>query len=196
MTGYRRIILTGGIGSGKTYVAGRLRDRGWEVIEADTIGHQVLEPGGGAHGAVVERWPSVVVDGSIDRAGLAAIVFADPEQLRELEAITHPRIRETILERVDAAPGDVVVEIPLLRDWFAGWPVVVVMAPMSVRRRRLRQRGMDEADIDRRIASQPTETQWRSAGDFVVSNDEQTSLKPQLDDLEQFLGGFSVTGDR
>lgn len=196
MTGYRRIILTGGIGSGKSYVARRMVGRGWRLIEADAIGHQILEPHGGAYALVVERWPSVVVEGRIDRALLAEIVFSDAGQLRVLEEITHPRIRTEILERVEVAACDVVVEIPLLRDWFEGWPVVVVTAPLAVRMRRLRARGMADPDIERRIASQPTDSQWRAAADFVVANDEESDLAAQLDELDRFVAGFSVTGDR
>ena len=196
MTGYRRIILTGGIGSGKSYVAERLASRGWHVIEADRVGHLVLEPGGGAFESVRRRWPSVITDGRIERKRLADIVFSDPVQLAELEKITHPAIRSSILDRVDAAERDVVVEIPLLRDWFAGWPVIVVTAPREIRMDRLRRRGLSDDEIVARMQNQPTEAQWLEAGDHIVVNDGHANLGEQLDALDRFLGGFFVTGGR
>ena len=77
-----RLVISGGIGSGKSTVAARLRELGAAVIEADVIGHEVLEVGGAAHDAVAQRWPTVVTDGLIDRSALAEIVFADMAQLR------------------------------------------------------------------------------------------------------------------
>jgi len=194
VTGYRRIILTGGIGSGKSYVAARLSRRGWYVIEADRIGHNVLEPGGEAFDEVVGRWPSVLAGGIIDRAALAEIVFSDPDDLAELEGITHPAIRSSILEQAAANSGNTVVEIPLLRDWFAGWPVVVVVAPHEVRVSRLRDRGMADTDIVARMQNQPSEEHWRAAADYLIVNDGHTGLADQLDGLDRFLDGFSVTG--
>jgi len=196
VTGYRRIILTGGIGAGKSYVAQRLERRGWKVIEADRIGHRVLQPEGSAFGAVAERWPSAIDDGTIDRAKLAQIVFADSDQLAELESITHPAIRVAILQLAESNAGDTVVEIPLLRDWFAGWPVVVVMAPPGTRFSRLRDRGMTDDDIAARMQNQPSDEQWRAAADYVIVNDGHVSISDQLDGLDQFLDGFSVTGAR
>ena len=68
-------MLTGGIGAGKSSVGELLRARGALVIDADKVGHQVLEPGGEAFDRVAETWPSVVVNGVIDRRRLADIVF-------------------------------------------------------------------------------------------------------------------------
>lgn len=193
MTGYRRIILTGGIGAGKSYVARQLSLRGWDLIEADRIGHDILD--GAAYGSVAARWPEVVDGGSVDRSLLAGIVFSDPSALHELEEMTHPLIRAEILRRADVAVGRVAVEIPLLRDWFEGWPVVVVMAPRKVRIERLRRRGMEDDDIERRIAAQPDDSEWRAAADFVIDNDGRP-LGAQLEELERFADGFSVTDDR
>ncbi|UCG41653.1 MAG: dephospho-CoA kinase, partial [Acidimicrobiia bacterium] len=72
------LVLTGGIGSGKSTVAGILAARGADVIEADRLGHAVLAPDGAAHAAVVERWPEVATGGAIDRRALGRIVFGDP----------------------------------------------------------------------------------------------------------------------
>ena len=98
-----RVIVSGGIGSGKTTVLRLLERLGAVVVEADRIGHEVLEPGGASYDAVATRWPSVVVEGRIERSLLAAIVFSDLEQLALLESLTHPAIRDEIAIRVAAA---------------------------------------------------------------------------------------------
>lgn len=139
------IGLTGGLGSGKSTVAEMLRQKGAAVLNADLLGHRVYEPGRAAWQEVVEAFGQQVVaaDGTIDRKRLASIVFADPEALRRLNAITHPRIREMIQEGLAelAAQGTkvVVVEAALLLE--AGWDdlvdeVWVTVAPPEVAAQR------------------------------------------------------------
>jgi dephospho-CoA kinase len=89
--------LTGGIGSGKSTVAQMIRDRGIPVIDADALARQVVEPGLPAYVEIAAAWPEVVgVDGRIDRKKLGAIVFSDATSQTQLQAITHPRIREQV----------------------------------------------------------------------------------------------------
>lgn len=167
------MVLSGGIGAGKTMAAELMAARGIPVIHADSIGHKVLEPEGEAFAAVAAEWPEVVIGGRIDRARLAAIVFEDPGALTRLESMTHPPILARIINLV-AAEGDaelVVVELPLLLPLLGdGWTRVVVDAPPGVRRQRLRDRGMVDADIEARMASQPSPEQWRAAADHVIDN--------------------------
>ena len=103
MTGYRRIILTGGIGTGKSYVARHLTARGWDIIEADRIGHEVLE--GPARDPVASRWPETLTEGAIDRTRLAEIVFSDASALAETldMGFLHESMRERLVAR-GAAP--------------------------------------------------------------------------------------------
>jgi hypothetical protein len=105
-SGSLRIGLTGPIGCGKSTVAGWLGGRaGVVVIDADQVAREVVEPGEPALDAVIARFGPELRrdDGSLDRAGLGRIVFADPEALRDLEAIVHPAVRPRILEAVMAA---------------------------------------------------------------------------------------------
>ena len=89
--------LTGGIGAGKSTVAGVLRAAGIPVIDADLLAREVVEPGRPAHAEIARAWPQVLgPDGRVDRQQLGAIVFADPASQARLEAITHPRIRERV----------------------------------------------------------------------------------------------------
>jgi len=167
-----RLIVSGGIGSGKSTVLSMMRGLGVEVIEADRIGHAVLEPGGGAFEGVVENWPTVVRNGKVDRGLLATIVFSDEEQLRTLEALTHPHIAAAIQERVDAAGnGDVAVELPLNSDLLGeGWTRIVVDAGEGERLRRAVERGLGAEDVSRRMAAQPARAEWVVGADFVVDN--------------------------
>jgi dephospho-CoA kinase len=176
-----RLIVSGGIGSGKSTVVDLLGRLGAVVIEADKIGHEILEPGGGAYADIAARWPEVVRDGRIDRARLASIVFSDTAQLEELEALTHPRIAAEIERRVAAAAAsDVVVELPLLSDLLGtGWIRVVVDAPPDVRLARAVARGFSEQDAANRIAAQPPGAAWVARAHHVIDNTRS------LEDLEQ-----------
>jgi len=185
------IRLTGGIGSGKSTAAGMLAARGAVVISADAAGHQVLEPGGAAVTAVADRWPQAVRDGRVDRSVLAEVVFEDAAALADLEAITHPLIADLLAERMAAASGPLIVlEIPVLRDGVGpAWPVVVVDAPDDVRRRRLEGRGMDPADVGRRMALQPSREEWLAVADYVVDNGgDLNTLAAECDRLWSVLG--------
>ena len=168
-----RLVLSGGIGAGKSAAADVLSAREIPVIHADMIGHAVLEPEGEAFHAVSAWWPEILVDGRIDRPRLAAIVFADSQALKELESMTHPAIAARIHNLLAAQPAAdlVVLELPLLFPLLGeGWLWVVVDAPMEARRRRLLDRGMDVADIDARLAAQPSASEWTAAADYVLHN--------------------------
>jgi dephospho-CoA kinase len=98
-----KVGLTGGLASGKSFVAKHLAEWGCHVIEADRLGHEVLQPGGGAHDAVLARF------GTVDRKQLAAMVFQDPAQLAELNAIVHPAVFAREDELLNALPGGIAV---------------------------------------------------------------------------------------
>lgn len=168
-------MLTGPIGSGKSAVRKMLEDLGCVAIDSDSIGHSVLLPDGAAFDDVADRWPGVVADGAIDRRKLAEIVFSDPRELAELEAITHPAIAEEIARRVEQLDDfDVVVEIPLLDRIVPHgqpWHRLVVIADEDVRLERAIRRGMDRDDVQRRIRAQPAPSDWVAAADSVIVND-------------------------
>ena len=177
-----KVAVTGGIGSGKSAVSSRLATRGAVVVDADRIAREVVEPGTPGLAAVVDEFGSGVLasDGSLDRAALAAIVFADPERRAALEAIVHPLVGARSAELLAAAPGDAVVvyDVPLLaesagsalgrtREFDA---VVVVEAPVQTRLDRLVSRGLTEADARARIAAQADDDRRRAIADHVVDN--------------------------
>ena len=172
-----RIGLTGGIGSGKSTVSRLLGERGAVVVDADVIAREVVAPGTPGLAAIVEAFgPTVLAaDGSLDRPGLAAVVFADPEARRRLDAIVHPLVRARAGELEAAAPPDAVVvhDVPLLAETGQGASydlVVVVEADPGVRVARLVQRGLRADDARARIAVQATDEQRRAIADVVLDN--------------------------
>lgn len=187
-----RIALSGGIGSGKSAAGAFFAERGFVVIDADRVGHSLLEAGHPVAERVAARWPQAAsADGGLDRGILGGIVFADPELLRELEEMTHPEIGRIIRERAaQAGDSPVAAETPVAADLLGeGWLRVVVDAPDQVRRARLLERGMTGEDIARRMAVQPTRAEWRSVADHLLPNyGDLTALGREVDRLLTRLG--------
>lgn len=173
-----RILLGGGIGAGKSIAGRRFASHGFTVVEADRLGHEVLEPGGAAFDDVATRWPTVLVDGRIERSLLAAIVFSDADLLAELEAITHPHIVSRIGE-IGRGLNRLVVEIPVLLDLEGDWTKVYVAAPRSVRRDRAILRGSAPVDVEHRMDRQAAQGAWTAWADEIITNDGT------IDDLDR-----------
>ncbi len=184
----RRIGLTGGIGSGKSTVAGMLEDLGAHVIDADALAREVVAPGTDGLAELVAQFGTGILaaDGSLDRAALGAVVFADPAARERLNAITHPRIGARTAELVAALPDDAVLvhDVPLLAELGmqdAYDLVVVVDAPDDIRVARLMQRGLDERDARARIAAQASRDQRLAIADVVLDNSGSLAdLKAQV----------------
>jgi dephospho-CoA kinase len=184
-----RIGLTGGIGSGKSTVAGLLAARGARVIDADRIAREVVEPGTPGLDAVVGAFGAEVLtaEGALDRPALAAVVFADPQARRRLDGIVHPLVRSRAAELVAAAPPEAVVvqDVPLLVETgqAASYDLVlVVQADPATRVRRLVGRGLSEDDARARIAAQATDEQRRAVADVVLDNSGTVEeLEAQVD---------------
>jgi len=158
-----RIGLTGPIGCGKSTVAGWLAEHGAVVIDADAIARSVTSPGRPAHDAVLEAFGHAVrgPDGSLDRAALASVVFADPDRLRELEAIVHPAVRPTLLAEVAAAEaaGARIVAIEAIKLVESGLAELcdetwLVTCGPAAQAERLAARGVSPSDAAARIAAQ------------------------------------------
>ncbi len=171
-----RVGLTGGIGAGKSEVARLLASYGAVVVDADAIAREVVEPGTPGLAAVVAEFGAGVLgpDGSLDRAALGRIVFADDERRRALEAIVHPLVAARSAELVAAAPGDAIVvyDVPLLVEngLQDAYPVVVVDAPDEVRLDRLERRGLPRDEARARMAAQATREQRLAVATYVIDN--------------------------
>jgi dephospho-CoA kinase len=159
-----RLGLTGGIASGKTAVAAMLREMGFAVLDADSLAHKLTEPGQSAYDEVVREFGASILDtgNRIDRAKLAAIVFADPAKLTRLNAIVHPRVETAVHEQFaewsrNGARDAAFVEAALLVE--AGYHknldgLVVTWCRPEQQLERLRARGLSDEDARRRIAAQ------------------------------------------
>lgn len=152
--------------------------RGFLVIVADRVGHDLLASDERTIREVVEAWPEVVADGAVDRAALAAVVFNDPGALAELEAIMHPRIVAVLDKTLGLRTGDdVVIEVPLLplieRYTFFADDRFVRMAVVADRRTRIARavaRGSDAEDVARRMDLQASDDEWEAWADIVIDN--------------------------
>ena len=175
------IGLTGGIAAGKSAVAARLAELGAIVIDADRLAREVVEPGTPGLAAIAHRFGDAVLapDGSLDRARLGSIVFANDSARRDLNAIVHPEVQRRYGELVAEAfardaDAIVVYDVPLLAEVRAASEfalVVVVDAPPEVRLDRLvNLRGMDRADARARIEAQVPDAERRAMADVVIDS--------------------------
>jgi dephospho-CoA kinase len=176
----RVIGLTGGIACGKSTVAAMLRALGAPIIDADELARQVVEPGTPGFAAVVQRFGGGVVDpaGRLDRKRLGAIVFADGQARRDLNAITHPRIaaasQEAMARLRDAGAPVAIYEAALLVEnqihlGLDGLIVVAVAPPVQLARLMARD-GIAEAEARARIAAQLPLADKLAVADWVVDN--------------------------
>jgi dephospho-CoA kinase len=171
--------LTGGIGSGKSTVSALLAAKGAVVVDADAVVREQQRPGTPVFDAMVERFgPGIVAaDGTLDRAAVADIVFADPQALEDLNLMVHPAVGAQIARRLDELSGTdavVVLDVPLLVEGSRGYPlaglIVVDVDPDIAVERLVMQRGMDEADARSRISRQASREERRARADVVIDN--------------------------
>ena len=176
------IGVVGGIASGKSLVAQQLAQLGAEVLNADRVGHQVLEEPE-VRLALCERFGGSIVDkhGLIDRAAVARIVFAPPpdgpRELEFLEQVTHPRIKERLGQQLQemAQRGAEVAVLDAALLLRAGWHtfcdrIVFVDAPGPLRQQRAAERGWDLGQMARREAAQEPLEEKRRRADWVIDN--------------------------
>jgi dephospho-CoA kinase len=175
-----KVGLTGNIAAGKSAVAGVWRSMGATVVDADELSRQAVEPGTPAHDAIAREWGPWVLEegGTLDRAALRQIVFADPDARARLESIVHPAVaalRDEHFRQAQARGENIVVaDIPLLfevgmADEFD--VVVLVDAPEEVRLARIvADRGLDEDEARRMIAAQMPSELKHARADVVIRN--------------------------
>ena len=181
--------LTGGIGSGKSTVSALLAEHGAAIVDADEIARSLQTPHSPVLARMAERFGQQIIrsDGSLDRAAVAALVFGDDPQARaalaDLNAIVHPAMQDEIARQIGAHAATeriVVLDFPLLtenpREGLAATIVVDIDPDIAVRR-LVDQRGMDERDARKRIASQRSREHRLTHATHVVQNDGD------LDDL-------------
>lgn len=191
------IGLTGGIACGKSTVAEILRALGAQVIDADALAREIVQPGQPALLEIVATFGRDVLqtDGTLDRAKLRKIVFDNPDARRRLEGITHPRIRQLAQQRIEqnkrSGASLVVYEAPLffetkIHEWLR--PVILVACDASTQRRRLERRdNLSQEEIDRHLQAQMSLEEKRRLADYVIENNGS------LDDLEREVAALMQT---
>lgn len=175
-----KVALTGGIATGKSYVLQRLQEHGVPCLDADALAHGVTAPGTEATAAIAERFGDVLAaDGSVDRARLGPLVFADASARRELEAIVHPAVYRAIaaglrgFEKIGGAPL-AVVDIPLLFETGHAAEfsrVVATVCPREVQIARLLERGLSREAAEQRLAAQLPADEKAARADYVIRTD-------------------------
>ena len=194
----KRLGITGGIASGKSVVAGMLREMGFHVLDADALGHTLMEPGTQAYDEIVREFGAGVTgaDGRVDRGKLGAMVFADRGKLERLNGILHPRVEEEIVRRFgewerggvrDAA----FVEAALLVE--AGYQknldgLVVAWCRPEQQMERLLARGLSAVEAQRRIAAQmPAEEKLKFATEKMDCSGSMQETRRQVEELAKKL---------
>jgi len=177
----RRIALTGGIATGKSHVRARLEQAGVPTIDSDVLARDAVAPGTRGLAAVADRFgPGVLTPaGSLDRAKLAAIVFADPAARRDLEAIIHPDVRRATdawFASLDPSRHSfAVADVPLLfevgRNQDFDVVIVAACAPETQVQRVIQRDGVTEAQARQRLAAQLPIAEKVSRADFVITTD-------------------------
>ena len=192
------VALTGGIAAGKSAVEGYFRAHGVHVYDADQASRVVVEPGSDGLQAIVDAFGLEALDshGRLDRPRMRKRVFADPSARKTLEAIVHPRVRQWMLDQVQADEGPyVMLAIPLLAENIGHYRwvdrIVVVDVPEAVQLQRMMLRdGMDEDLAVSILASQTSRTARLALADDVIDNSgPEAALEPQVAALHQrYLG--------
>jgi dephospho-CoA kinase len=197
----RRIALTGGIATGKSYVRARFEKLGVPTSDADSLARDVVAPGTPGLAEVIRRFGQDVLEpnGTLDRRKLADIVFSDETARRDLEAIVHPRVKAATDRWFAALDGSHVVaiaDIPLLyeagRDKDFDAVVVVACEPETQVRRAMARDGLTEKDARARVAAQlPIEDKIRRADHVIRTDGAFADTDRQVEELLPALTGDS-----
>jgi dephospho-CoA kinase len=183
--------LTGGIGSGKSTVSAEFARRGAVVIDADLVVRELQSPGGAVLAAMVEHFGDTILatDGTLNRQAVADIVFNDPEQLKALNAIVHPKVGAEIDGRIEAqrdTDNVVILDVPLLvesKAYETEGIIVVDTDPEIAVQRLVEFRGFNADDARARMKLQATREERRAVAAFIVPNDgTQEDLMAHIDD--------------
>ncbi len=174
------IGLTGGIATGKSAVASMLRQLGANIIDADELAREIVQPGQETWKDIVNAFGAEILRGdkTIDREKLRKTVFKDEKARKRLETITHPRIRTLAQQRIRKLTIEgaevVIYDAPLLFEnqvhlWLR--PVILVACDLATQKQRLRERdGLNEEEIQQHLKAQMTVEEKRQLADFIIEN--------------------------
>ena len=189
-----RIAITGGIGSGKSYVSDLLEKRGIPIYNADNESKRLTVTDVNIREGLIELLgEEVYQEGMLNKPILASYLFASPENAAKVNGIIHPRVKADFLQWVDEHRHVGVVGLESAILYESGFDdvvdaVVMVYAPKSLRLQRAMKRDQaSEAQVRARIPAQMDDEEKRRRADFVVMNDGSISLEEQLDVLVEHL---------
>jgi len=201
-----KIGLTGGIATGKSYVLSLLRGFGCEVMDADIVGHQVIEPGKPAFAEIIDRFGADVLDssGNIDRARLGAIVFSDRNQLAKLNSIVHPRVfaaQDRWFAEVEARDPDaiIVVDAALMIETLSYRrydKLIVVHCREDIQLQRLMARNkLSHEEAVSRISAQMASAEKLKYADYAIDTSNGfEATRQQVDSLYSELRKLAGSG--
>lgn len=181
-----KVGLTGGIGSGKTVVAGVFEVLGIPVFKADEEARAIMQSVEAVKAALVARFGATIYnDGLLDRKAMAAIIFQDAEALRFVNGVVHPAVRTAFDRWADAQSGPYVIMEAALMAENGGWrrydQVVVVACQEAERIRRVMARdGVTEEEVRARLSNQATEAERLAIAHHVVRNEGAELVIPQV----------------
>lgn len=168
--------LTGSFGTGKSTVAGLMRELGAFVIDADRIAHEALRLESPVYGRVARLFPEAAMEGDLDRKKIASVIFAHPQKKEQLQDIVHPYVWERIEDEIiEAEEKIIILDVPLLYE--TGFnkrcdKVCVVDAPEKAVRERLKERGFTEKEIEARKKAQMPLEEKKKKADFIINNSQ------------------------
>lgn len=180
--------LTGSIGMGKSTTARMFVDQGCALWDADAAVHRLYAPGGAAVEPMRAAFPQAVVDGTVSRDALKAIISADPSALKRIESIVHPLVAEDRARFRETASADILVfDIPLLFETGGNTAmdaVACVSVPPDVQKARVMARGtMSEAQFEQIRSKQMPNDEKCARADFVIVTDTLDHARAQVQDV-------------
>ena len=194
---FKRIGLTGGIGSGKSTFGAMLATRGFALIDADAVSRELTGVGGLAIAKVREAFgdSSIALDGSMDRNQMRTLVFSQPEAKARLEAILHPLVRASIAEKITAIKDKgeplAILDIPLLVEssqWQRQLDGIIVVDCSEARQlsRVMARNGWTQAQTKAVMAAQASRQERLAVANWVIDNDNDdlSALQKQADAWE------------
>ena len=193
--------LTGGIGCGKSTVAKMFSKLGVEIIDADKIAKQLLQPAGSAYQTTVEHFGTAIIneDKSLNRQHLAEIIFNDQTQKKWLENLLHPLVRQEIHNQIDKASSNyIIIDIPLLTENITHYEfldkILVIDVDKETQITRAMQRtGLPKEKIENIIKHQAIREERLAIADDKINNNKSINeLKLQIEQLHQKFTNIEV----
>ena len=174
-------IITGPIGSGKSTAIKHLKSKGFTTVDLDKVSNDILNSNE-SKGFLKEEFPQALVNGFVDRAILADIVFKNKEKLTILENYLHPKVFIQLQEIIQNTEDILFVEVSAPKNIYKDFDCIVIFSHVKTRIKRLQERGMNYEDIQNRMANQKEDDWWKNLG-IVVQNDDLNDLHLNLDQV-------------